>query len=214
MSEFTISAEERTVVGKKVKSLRNNGLVPGVIYGDDLSGLPIQMVTSELASLFRRGGKNEQVVVEMDGNTHNVIVKDLQRHITRGDLMHVDFQKVVKGQKIEMEATIELTGRSEPSTQGLGSDILVLTSVTILTIPSKMLSHIEVDAGLIKNPEDNISVSDLSVPEGVEILADPDTTIAKFEYLAAETVLETEDDLDPNAVEVISESDDDEDVAE
>lgn len=208
MSEFVISAENRTVVGKKVKTLRNAGKIPGVIYGDDMNGAPIQMVTSELASVFRKGGRNDQITVNVEGEEHMVIVKELQRHITRGDLLHVDFQKVIKGQEIEMEMNFELVGRSVPSLEGLGTDILVLSSVQILTTPGNMISSLEVDVSSITAPDENITIADLQLPAGLTVIGEPDQTIAIFEYTATEASLESGEEVDPGSVEVLTESED------
>ncbi len=94
MSEYAISAELRTVTGKKVKMLRQAGKTPGVIYGGGEEAIAIEVSSAELAAIFRAGGKSEQIAVTVDGATHNVTVQELQRHITRGDLMHIDFLKV------------------------------------------------------------------------------------------------------------------------
>lgn len=210
MSDFVISAENRTVVGKKVKNLRNAGKVPGVIYGDDMTGAPIQLETSELASVFRKGGRNDQLTVKLDGEEHMVIVRELQRHMTRGDLLHVDFLKVRKGQQIEMEMNFEIVGRSTPTSDGLGSDILVLSSVQIMTTPGNMISTLEVDVSSITAPDESITVADLKLPEGLTVLAEPTQTIAIFEYTAAEESLDSGDEVDPNAVEVLTEAEEEE----
>lgn len=94
MSDYAISAELRSVVGKKVKTLRANGITPAVIYGNGLDPIAIQLKEAELAAVFRAGGKNEQINVSVDGTTHTVVVQELQRHITRGDFIHVDFLTV------------------------------------------------------------------------------------------------------------------------
>ena len=201
MVTYEISAEPRTVIGKKVKTLRKNGITPAVIYGSGIDPVAIQLDTARLLSIFRKGGNKGELAVTVGGDTHRVIVKELQRHITRGDLVHVDFQKILKGQKFEMEVSIEMIGQSTPCKQGLGSDIQTLSSVQILTLPSQMMRKIEVDASAIKSPSDFITIADLVVPEGVEILDDPQRSVVKFEYTAAESELETEEGGDPAALE-------------
>ena len=93
MSEYAISADMRTVSGKKVKDIRLAGMTPGVIYGGGEDAIMIQMSSAKLAAVFRAGGKSEEIAVTVEGTTYNVTVQELQRHITRGDLMHVDFLK-------------------------------------------------------------------------------------------------------------------------
>ena len=207
MATFEISAEPRSVIGKKVKLLRKDGITPGVIYGDRIDPVIIQLSTAKLLSLFRAGGKRGQIGVTVAGDTYQVIVKELQRHITRGDLVHVDFQKIVKGQKIEMDVILEMIGRSVPSVEGLGSDILALSSITVLTIPSKIPAKIVVDASAIQSPSDSITIADLVMPEGVEAAENPQRTVARFEYTASVESLETAEGGDLAALETIAEAD-------
>ena len=94
MSQYKVTAERRTVVGKNVKDLRLAGITPGVVYGKGGEAIAIQTNTHDLAAVFRAGGKNEQIALTVDGQTETVIVKELQRHITRGDFIHIDFMRV------------------------------------------------------------------------------------------------------------------------
>lgn len=94
MSDFSISAEPRTVLGNHVKTLRRQDIVPGVIYGKGVEPQHVQFDGPTLRTLFRRGGKTEEISVTVGGATHKVIVQELQRHITRGDLMHLDLMVV------------------------------------------------------------------------------------------------------------------------
>jgi large subunit ribosomal protein L25 len=90
---------------------------------------------------------------------------------------------------------------------------MVLHSVEIECLPDNLVSHIEVDISAIETPEDTISVADLPVPEGVEILTDPETLIARFEYSRAdidEEEEELEEEMEAGDVEVIGHEDEEE----
>ncbi len=94
MSDFNISAEPRTVVGKHVKKLRRQDIIPGVIYGKGVEPQHVQFAGMPLRALFRAGAKTEQITVTVDGTAHKTVVQELQRHLTRGDLMHLDLMVV------------------------------------------------------------------------------------------------------------------------
>lgn len=94
MSDFNISAEPRTIIGKHVKKLRREDIVPGVIYGKEFEPIHIQFEGMPLRALFRAGAKTEQITVTVDGKSYQTVVKELQRHVTRGDLMHLDLMIV------------------------------------------------------------------------------------------------------------------------
>jgi large subunit ribosomal protein L25 len=124
-------------------------------------------------------------------------------------LIHVDFYEVNMSEKIIVEASLVTVGEAAPVTGGLGTTSLVLYSLEIECLPDKLLSEIVVDMELIDSPEKMIYVRDLSVPSGVEVLADQDTVVARFEYLQEEIEEEEETEEllfaeEADEVEVIS----------
>ena len=94
MSEYKVTAELRTVVGKGVNNLRLAGITPGVVYGKDSEPVAIQTNARELAAVFRAGGKDQQIELTIGDQSQMVIVQELQRHITRGDFIHIDFLRI------------------------------------------------------------------------------------------------------------------------
>lgn len=90
MSELTLVGEPRTVTGKKVKNLRAEGLVPGVVYGKGRESQHIQLNDRALRTVFRNNGTDKQYTLTVGDSSQTVIVQELQRHVTRGDLLHID----------------------------------------------------------------------------------------------------------------------------
>jgi large subunit ribosomal protein L25 len=193
MSEhIKIAAEPRQVTGKKVKQLRREGLIPAVIYGRN-EPVNIQLDNLVLRRVLRDAGGSHLIDIDMNGGSlRTVLAREIQAHPTRGDLIHVDFVEVDLKVKLTADASLVLVGESAPQTDGLGSTMLMVQTIQIECLPDNLVSEIEVDASKIATPEDVIYVSELTVPEGVEILTDPETMIAKFEYRRAEAVEEEE----------------------
>lgn len=209
---LAIEAEPRAVIGKQVKQLRREGLIPAVIYGIK-EPVAIQLENKMLRRVLRRAGSTNLIDITFDGQKRTVLAREIQQHLTRGDLIHVDFQEVDLLVKIAAEAALVLVGRSQMMKDGQGSDVLALTSVEIEALPDDLIAEIEVDVTKLTDDE-AIYVSDLSVPKGVTILTDPETAVARFEY-ARPDVEEEEGEYEPTAdsVEIIEKgkSDDDED---
>ena len=203
---LTIDADPRAVVGKKVKQLRREGLVPAVIYGIN-DPITIQLDNILLRRVLRRAGTTNLIDISVDGGVRTVLARDIQQHLTRGDVIHVDFQEVDLKVKITAEASLILVGRSKMTEDGLGSDVLALTSLEIEALPDDLIAEIEVDVSGLESADESIVVSDLSVPDGVTILIDPETTVARFEYARLEEEEEEEEleGLEPTAdsVEII-----------
>ncbi|MCB9420602.1 MAG: 50S ribosomal protein L25 [Ardenticatenaceae bacterium] len=213
---LTITAEPRTVVGKKVKQLRRSGMIPAVIYGQQDS-VKIQLENLSLRRLLRQAGSTHLVDISLGQSKRTVLVREVQSHVTRGDLLHVDFIEVDMKSTITAEAELVAVGQSAPAAEGLGVATLALRLVEIESLPDHLVSEIEVDFTKIKTPDDVIYVSDLVAPEGVTILTDPETTVARFEYTQAAGEEEEEEDLfvpAADAVEVVGRGKDEDDFEE
>ena len=91
MSDFVIEAEPRTIVGKKVKGLRSQGLVPVVVYGPRIEPISLQMNERVLDSTLRRAGGTNLIDIKINGDTHTVLARDVQRDVLKGNILHADF---------------------------------------------------------------------------------------------------------------------------
>lgn len=202
---ITIDAEPRTVTGKKVKQLRREGIIPGVVYGRS-EPVHVQMDMLQLRRALRVTGSTQLATLDIAGDQRTVLVRHIQQHVTRRDILHVDFLEVDLKVKITAEASLIAVGEAAPTEEGLGVALLVQNSVEIESLPDDLISEIEVDLSKIVTPDDVIYVSDLPTPGGVEILTDPDTVVARFEYTREEEEEEEEElVMAADAVEVIGE---------
>lgn len=195
MSErIVIEAEPREVIGKQTSKLRRDGWIPGVIYGRKTQE-SVQMEQKALRRALRTVGTTHLAELSLNGKTHTVLVREIQQHATRGDIVHVDFLEV--DMKVKLRATAEVvgTGEAPPEVDGLGVVTIQNRSVEIECLPDDLVSEIEFDMALIATPDDLVYVKDLVVPKGVEILDDPDTVIARFEYATLEEEEEEEEGL-------------------
>jgi large subunit ribosomal protein L25 len=207
MSEerLSITAEPRSVVGKKVKQLRREGIIPAVIYGQK-EPITIQLENLALRRVLRQAGSTNLVDISLGKKKRTVLVREIQSHVTRGDVLHVDFIEVDMKATITAEAELVAVGQSAPAAEGLGVATLALRSVEIESLPEALVSEIEVDLTKIETPDDVIYVSDLDAPEGVTILTDPETTVARFEFEKIAEEEEEEEELfvpAADAVEVV-----------
>jgi large subunit ribosomal protein L25 len=205
----TIAAEPRTVTGKKVKQLRRHGYVPGVVYGQS-EPVHVQMEEIQLRRALRVAGMTQLATLDVEGKEYIVLAREIQQHLTRRDVLHVDFMEVDMTATIRSEADLVTVGLSAVAETGEGMIAQSMYSVEIECLPDALVSQIEVDLALIATPTDSIYISDLDVPEGVTILADDDALVARFQTIRATLEEEEEgeeeemEELDADAVEVIS----------
>lgn len=186
MSErIVIEAEPRQVIGKQVSHLRREGWIPGVIYGRK-EPVAVQMEQKALRRALRTVGTTHLADVKVGGQLRTVLVREIQQHATRGDLVHIDFMEVDMKSKLRATAELVGAGMSTPQAEGLGVTTMMLREVDIECLPEDLVAEIEVDLSAIKAADDVIHVRDLTAPKGVEILTDPDLVVARFEFAAAE----------------------------
>lgn len=204
MSErIVIEAELREITGKGVNQLRRDGWIPGVVYGRQ-SPVSVQMEQKALRRALRIVGTAHLTDLSIGGKTRTVLVREIQQHATRGDLVHIDFLEV--DMKTKLTALVELvaTGKAQPESDGLGVVTLMLREVEIECLPDDLVANIDIDLAAIHTPEDVIHVKNLVVPAGVEILSDPELVVARFEYTALESDEGLGDGESAEDVEVIS----------
>lgn len=201
---IVIEAEPREVTGKQVSQLRREGWIPGVIYGKK-STQSVQMEQKSLRRALRTVGTTHLADVVVGGQTKTVLVREIQQHATRGDLVHVDFMEVDMKAKLRATAELVTVGTAPLEAAGLGAATLLLREVDIECLPDNLVAEIEVDVSAIVSADDVIHVRDIPAPPGVEILTDPDLVAARFEYAAAEegAVMAEEGEASAEAVEVI-----------
>lgn len=186
MSErIIIEAEPREIIGKQTNQLRREGWIPGVIYGRKTQQ-SVQMEQKALRRALRIVGTTHLADLSIGGKTHTVLIREIQQHATRGDIVHVDFLEVDMKSKLRASAELVGTGEATPEAEGLGVVTMLLREVDIECLPDDLVAQIEFDLSAIRTPDDIVHVKDLVAPKGVEILSDPDLIVARFEYAAAE----------------------------
>jgi len=208
MSErIVIEAEPREITGKQVSRLRREGWIPGVIYGKNKkTPESVQMEQKALRRALRTVGTTHLAELRVGGQVKTVLVREIQQHATRGDVMHVDFMEVDMKTKLRTSAELVTVGRAAPEAAGLGAASLLLRELEIECLPDDLVAEIEIDLSAIQATDDVIHVRDITVPRGVEILTDPDLVVARFEFAAAEEgdALAEEGEASAEAVEVIT----------
>lgn len=181
----TVDAQTRTTIGKQTRQLRREGQIPAVIYGQR-DPIHIQIENLPLRRALREAGTNELIDINVGGNKITVLAREIQQHATRGDLLHVDFYEVNMREAINADVRIVTTGQTAEELRTMGQIVQVLHTVTVECLPGDLISEIEVDISGISSPDEVIYVSDLTPPQGVTILTDPEATITSFEYFREE----------------------------
>jgi large subunit ribosomal protein L25 len=180
MSTLELRAEPRSIVGKKVRFLRRQGIVPGNVYGHT-SSAAIQVAARDVEQTIHRAGKTNLVTLAVaGGEPTTVLVKGWQRHPYKGDLLHVDFYRVMMTETLRMDVPIRLSGEAPAVKLTGGTPFQTLATLSVECLPSDIPESIEVDISGLAEDDASIYVRDLATPSGVTILTDVDEMIVKI----------------------------------
>ncbi len=175
---------------RRVRRLRKDGLVPGVLYG---KGHVRAIVVGERdlrAALTGRSGLHAIIDVVIEGQTtpHHAVLKDFQRHPIRGTVTHVDFHEVRLDRPIQATVNVQFVGESPGAKQG-GVVQQVTRELRVEALPTAIPEHIEADISALE-VGDTVRVADLEAIEGVAYLDDPETVLANCSIPRGITELE------------------------
>ncbi len=186
MSEVTLTASTGRETGTRPsRRLRADGLVPAVLYGEGNDAVSVAVDRKELRrALSTDAGQNALITLTVDGAQHLTVVKELQRHPVRRDVTHVDFLTVDPNATIEVEVPIHLVGEAKDVTQNGGITEQRLMSLKVLVKPDSIPDGIDADITDL-TLSTTITAADLPLPDGVELVTDPDQAIVTAELTRA-----------------------------
>lgn len=183
-----LQAEKRTTTGRKVKKLRQEGLLPANIYGKKVKSLAVQVDLKSFSPIYKETGETGLVELKVKGETkaRPVLIHNVQLNPVDDQPIHADFYQVDLKEKVTTEVPIELIGESPAVKEKIGILIQPLTEVEIEALPAELPDKFEVNIGELKKVGDAVTVSGLKIPTGVKVLTDVKQTLAKIEPPAEE----------------------------
>jgi len=179
MATVSLSANARDGKGKgAARSLRSQGQVPAVIYGHGRDPQALALNARDLDKMLSHIQAESTVIeVTVGGQTAKTLIREIQRHPIKRQILHVDFQALVAGEKVTVSIPIVLQGIPEGVRLEGGVLDQTLREIEIEVDPSNIPDHVEYDVTNMVIG-DSVHISDLKVPEGVEVLNDPETSVA------------------------------------
>ena len=188
----SLEVSRRDVLAKKVSRLRREGLTPANIYGNQIDAVAIQLSTEQFRQFLRGHSRNEMIHLQVDGEERPTFIRAIQRNPVTDQILHVDFLQVSLDHKVRLEVTVHITGVA-PAVDAHGGIIThALTSVQVEALPTNIPESLTADISILTELGQSLHVSDLSAPEGVNVLTDPETVVARIDIPAAERAEEDE----------------------
>jgi large subunit ribosomal protein L25 len=178
--KYEITAQTRTNVGRRSKDELKNMRIPASLYGKGVSSQIISLPKSAFVKMYAAAGFSSLVDVTVEGQSPvKAVIKEVQLHPIRNDIVHVDFHQVRMDEKMTVRVPFIFTGESL-AVKGLGGTLVKsMDGVEVTCLPADLPHEISVDLSTLATFEDTISISSLGLAKGIEVNAEPNAMIAK-----------------------------------
>lgn len=183
-----------------LEALRKEGFVPAVFYGKEQDAMPISVSTSDFMKVWKEVGETSTIKLQAPSGDVNAMVYEVQTDPIKGDLVHIDFYVVKKGQKVEVEVPLVFEGEAPVEKQN-GVVIKVLHELTVEGEPQNIPQEFTIDLTGLTDFDSQILVKDVPIPAGLELISEPDEVIVAVSE-AKEEEEEPAEDIDMSAIEV------------
>lgn len=189
MKREKLKVEKRKVLGKQIKKLRRDGILPANIYGKSIKSEAVQVPTKEFMAVYKEAGETGLVDIILGEKTTPVLIHNVQKDF-RGNVLHADLFQVNLKEKVKAMVPIEVIGEPKAVTEKIGILLNILDEIEVEALPEELPEKIEVNVENLANVNDQITVAQLKVPAGVEVLTDASQVVSKIEELVTKEALE------------------------
>lgn len=203
MTSPTLSVTTRTVVGKQARALRNQGIIPAVMYGHKKESVNLAVERLVFNKLYQEVGSSTLVDLSIDGKKPvKVLIHDVQKDAVTHAPEHVDFYIVNLKEKLQTAIPLVFAGTAD-AVETLGGTLLTSKDeLNVECLPEDLVSEIAVDIAQLATFDDVIRISDIAVPAGITVLDEADETVASV----AEPITQAElDSLEETVVDTAAE---------
>jgi len=180
--KITLKVEKRKILGKKVKKLRKEGILPANIYGKNVKSLAVQVPLKDFLPVYKKVGETGivEIMVEGEEKPRHALIHNVQKDFVSDQSLHADFHQVSLTEKITASIPVELVGESPAVQQKLGILIQPLSEVEVEALPTELPEQFTIDISSLKEVDQAIAVGDLKPPSGVKILTSEKEILVKI----------------------------------
>lgn len=183
MKKHSLTAEARSVSGRKVKNLRKKGLVPGSVYGKKVKSVSVAINLDSFIKVYQEAGESGLVELKVANEVKPVLIHNVQKNPLTGSPIHVEFYQVDLKEKVHAKVPVEFTGESAAVREKQGVLLTILDEIEVGALPTELPEKIEVDISGLSAVGEEIKVSDLKISSAVTVLTEAGLTIVKIAAL-------------------------------
>jgi large subunit ribosomal protein L25 len=185
MSQVVLSAKNRQGSGSsQARRIRRSGRIPAILYGRSGDAISLELDAQEFGRSVKNISESTIVKVDVDGKSHDAFVKDTQRNIVDGNILHVDFYEVESGVALRAKVSLHLSGNPIGVREG-GMLENPLHEIEVECLPKDLPERIEIDISGLKANQ-SLHVRDIPLAEGVKLISNEDQVVALVKFAKAE----------------------------
>ena len=186
MEKVVLKATKRDVVGKQVKALRREGILPAVIYGRHTDPININLDAHTAAIALAKVTSSSLVTIDVEGTLYPTLVREKQRNFIKNTLLHVDFMAVSLTEKIRTKVRVHFVGISGAVKDFNAVMVHNLEQLEVECLPTDLPERIDLDISAMAKPGEGVRVREIKVPDSIRLLDDPDTMVAVATFAKVE----------------------------
>ena len=191
-NKIELKADKRTIMGKQVRSLRQSGFIPAVLYGKGQEALSLQVPVKEFNKVLKEAGESTLVYINVGGESYPTIIHDVALDPVKDNVLHADFYKVSLTEKIKTKVPVVFMGESPAVKDLAGIFVRNINELEVEAFPQNLPHEITVDISSLKNFGDQILVKDINLGSDVKIEAEADTILATIQEPKSQEELDAE----------------------
>ncbi|HEX7455861.1 MAG TPA: 50S ribosomal protein L25 [Candidatus Nanoarchaeia archaeon] len=205
MAKLSISVEPRKTLGKKVKKLRSEGILPANLFGKDIKSQALQVAEKDFRQLFKLAGETGVVEVKLEGGSYPALIPNVQKDPVTDKIIHIDFHKVNLKEKITAHVPIKLEGEAPAEKSGTGLILQTINEIEVESLPGNIPHEIIIDISNLTEVGQTIHVKDLKIDrDKVEVKIDPEEVVISVQTAEMKEEV-VEEAPAPEEVEAIAE---------
>jgi large subunit ribosomal protein L25 len=180
-----LSAKLRQVRGRANKRIRNQGLIPAILYGRKVKNIPLVIKGSDFEKIYQEAGESTLIKLNVSDGDRKlkkeervVLIHDIARDPVSDKIIHIDFYQVKMDEAISTEVSLVFIGESEAVKRDGGVLVKNIQEIEVEALPADLPHEIEVDISVLKSFDDAIRIKDLKIPDKVKVVANADDMVA------------------------------------
>ncbi|TSC67623.1 MAG: large subunit ribosomal protein L25 [Parcubacteria group bacterium Gr01-1014_66] len=200
-----LKAKPREVRGKKVKQLRQQSMLPAVLYGEGVPSQSLSLSYSDFEKVYRSAGESSLLKLDVDGTAYNVLIHDVAHHALHGKPIHADFYAVRMDRPIRVKIPITFLGESPAVKNEGGILVKVMHELEVEALPTNLPHQLDADLNALMEVGSHLTVRDLVIPQDVRVDAGLEEIIAVVEAPKTADELTAEKETSGEVIDVKTE---------